>query len=167
MTTPSKAELWCNGQEPVLRVLLNGVMTDIGEPPGAKFRWTGEGDAKRLGEYREPGKKGNVRAKPYNRSRVRNDAGLSQSVNKIDGKKPRSGEGVVLSKFINKIMGQKSRGGIDVKKKVYGIDAWKMFTSLKELGVPRPDTLKISALYLGAKHGLLGTDAFRVMILTL
>ena len=103
MTTPSKAELWCNGQEPVLRVLLNGVMTDIGEPPGATkpFRWEGEGDISRRGEYRPPGKRKNKRPPKYTRWRVRKDAGTSKS--------------------INKIMGQKSRSGIDVKKKYMGL----------------------------------------------
>ena len=42
-----------------------------------------------------------------------------------------------------------------------------MYTSLWDLDTPKPDTLKISASYLGAKHGLLGTDAMKVMIHTL
>lgn len=103
MTTPSNAKLWCvPGEEPVLRVLLKGVMTDIGEPPGASkpFRWKREGDIARRGEYRPPGKRGNVRPKTYNRSRVRKDAGTSKS--------------------INTIMGQRSRSNIDVKKKSMG-----------------------------------------------
>jgi hypothetical protein len=90
--------LWvAQGQEPVLRTLLNGVMTDIGEPPfkGKKFYRNRKDETHWRGEYCSSGKKGNVRAEKNKRSRVRNDVGnkrpvKNESAENIKEKKTRS-----------------------------------------------------------------------------
>ena len=119
-------------------------------PSNKPFRWRGKGDTKWRGEYRTIRNKGSKRAKKYIRSRVRANSGKS-----------------ALGKEVKKT---ESRSGINAKEnkktwEKYRNEAWAVYVSLMSLETI-PLAQKMTALYLGEEHGLLATDAFRVMTST-